>query len=38
VGIAVGRSVRLSIVSTAIMDFFLTLVLYGTETSVRVSG
>jgi phospholipid/cholesterol/gamma-HCH transport system permease protein len=38
VGIAVGRSVRLSIVSTAITDFFLTLVLYGTETSVRVSG
>jgi phospholipid/cholesterol/gamma-HCH transport system permease protein len=38
VGIAVGRSVRLSIVSTAIMDFFLTLVLYGTETSVRVAG
>ncbi len=38
VGIAVGRSVRLSIVSTAIMDFFLTLVLFGTETSVRVAG
>lgn len=38
VGIAVGRSVRLSIVSTAILDFFLTLVLFGTETSVRVAG
>jgi phospholipid/cholesterol/gamma-HCH transport system permease protein len=38
VGIAVGRSVRLSIVSTAIADFFLTLVLFGTETSVRVAG
>jgi phospholipid/cholesterol/gamma-HCH transport system permease protein len=38
VGIAVGRSVRLSIVSTAIIDFFLTLVLFGTETSVRVAG
>ncbi|MHA6785380.1 MlaE family ABC transporter permease [Pseudonocardia saturnea] len=38
VGIAVGRSVRLSIVSTAILDFFLTLVIYGTETSVRVAG
>ena len=38
VGIAVGRSVRLSIVSSAILDFFLTLVLYGTETSVRVAG
>jgi phospholipid/cholesterol/gamma-HCH transport system permease protein len=38
VGIAVGRSVRLSIVSTAILDFFLTLVIYGTSTSVRVAG
>nr|WP_308252231.1 ABC transporter permease [Pseudonocardia sp. KRD291] len=38
VGIAVGRAVRLSIVSTAILDFFLTLVMFGTETSVRVAG
>ncbi|MCW0212367.1 MAG: ABC transporter permease [Pseudonocardia sp.] len=38
VGVAVGRAVRLSIVSTAILDFFLTLVIYGTETSVRVAG
>ncbi|OLT11477.1 ABC transporter permease [Pseudonocardia sp. CNS-139] len=38
VGVAVGRSVRLSIVSTAILDFFLTLVIYGTSTSVSVSG
>jgi phospholipid/cholesterol/gamma-HCH transport system permease protein len=38
VGIAVGRSVRLSIVSSAVLDFFLTLVIYGTETSVRVAG
>jgi phospholipid/cholesterol/gamma-HCH transport system permease protein len=38
VGVAVGRSVRLSIVSTAILDFFLTLVIFGTETSVRVAG
>jgi phospholipid/cholesterol/gamma-HCH transport system permease protein len=38
VGIAVGRSVRLSIVSTAILDFFLTLVIYGTSTSVSVAG
>jgi phospholipid/cholesterol/gamma-HCH transport system permease protein len=38
VGIAVGRSVRLSIVSTAILDFFLTLAIFGTTTSVRVSG
>jgi phospholipid/cholesterol/gamma-HCH transport system permease protein len=38
VGVAVGRAVRLSIVSTAIMDFFLTLVIYGTNTSVSVAG
>lgn len=38
VGVAVGRAVRLSIVSTAILDFFLTLVIFGTDTSVRVAG
>ena len=38
VGVAVGRAVRLSIVSTAILDFFLTLVMFGTDTSVRVAG
>ncbi|MGQ0576147.1 MAG: MlaE family ABC transporter permease [Pseudonocardia sp.] len=38
VGVAVGRSVRLSIVSTAILDFFLTLAIFGTSTSVRVAG
>jgi len=38
VGVAVGRSVRLSIVATAILDFFLTLAIFGTATSVRVAG
>lgn len=38
VGIAVGRSVRLSIVMSAILDFFLTLVIFGTSTSVSVAG
>jgi phospholipid/cholesterol/gamma-HCH transport system permease protein len=38
VGVAVGRAVRLSIVSTAILDFFLTLAIFGTATSVRVAG
>ena len=38
VGVAVGRAVRLAIVSTAILDFFLTLVIYGTSTSVSVAG
>jgi phospholipid/cholesterol/gamma-HCH transport system permease protein len=38
VGVAVGRAVRLSIVAAAVLDFFLTLVIYGTDTSVRVAG
>lgn len=38
VGIAVGRSVRASLVTLAILDFFLTLAIYGTSTSVRVAG
>jgi phospholipid/cholesterol/gamma-HCH transport system permease protein len=36
--VAVGRAVRLSIVAAAVLDFFLTLVIYGTDTSVRVAG
>ncbi|HKS53034.1 MAG TPA: ABC transporter permease [Pseudonocardiaceae bacterium] len=38
VGIAVGRAVRACIVIVAIVDFFLTLAIYGTITSVRVAG
>lgn len=38
VGIAVGRSVRASLVTIAILDFFLTLAIFGTSTSVRVAG
>ncbi len=38
VGVAVGRSVRASLVTIATLDFFLTLAIYGTETSVRVAG
>ena len=38
VGVAVGRAVRASIVSLAILDFFLTLAIFGTTTSVRVAG
>ncbi len=38
VGIAVGRAVRACIVTVAITDFFLTLVIFGTTTSVRVAG
>ncbi|MGH3696388.1 MAG: MlaE family ABC transporter permease [Pseudonocardiaceae bacterium] len=38
VGIAVGRAVRACIVIVAITDFFLTLAIFGTTTSVRVAG
>ncbi len=38
VGIAVGRAVRACIVIVAIIDFFLTLAIFGTTTSVRVAG
>lgn len=38
VGVAVGRSVRASLVTMAVLDFFLTLAIYGTTTSVRVAG
>ncbi|MGH3793665.1 MAG: MlaE family ABC transporter permease [Pseudonocardiaceae bacterium] len=38
VGIAVGRAVRAAIVTVAIADFFLTLAIFGTTTSVRVGG
>ncbi|MGQ0773202.1 MAG: MlaE family ABC transporter permease [Pseudonocardiales bacterium] len=38
VGVAVGRAVRASIVTVAIADFFLTLAIFGTVTSVRVAG
>lgn len=38
VGIAVGRAVRACIVIVAITDFFLTLAIFGTTTSVRIAG
>lgn len=38
VGIAVGRAVRACIVIVAIIDFFLTLAIFGTTTSVPVAG
>jgi len=38
VGVAVGRAVRACIVIVAIIDFFLTLAIFGTATSVRVAG
>ncbi|MGH3664385.1 MAG: ABC transporter permease, partial [Micromonosporaceae bacterium] len=38
VGLAVGRAVRLAIVSVNIVDFFLSLAIWGTTTTVRVVG
>ena len=38
VGIAVGRAVRTSIVLIAVLDFFLSLAIWGANTTVRISG
>ncbi len=38
VGVAVGRAVRSAIVIIAILDFFLSLAIWGTTTTVRVGG
>jgi phospholipid/cholesterol/gamma-HCH transport system permease protein len=38
VGVAVGRSVRTSIVIISILDFFLSLAIWGATTTVRVAG
>ncbi|HVX43334.1 MAG TPA: ABC transporter permease [Mycobacteriales bacterium] len=38
VGIAVGRAVRTAIVAINILDFFLSLAIWGTTTSVRITG
>ncbi|MEV0084369.1 ABC transporter permease [Saccharopolyspora sp. NPDC050642] len=38
VGVAVGRAVRTSIVLVAVLDFFLSLAIWGSTTTVRISG
>ncbi|HEX6074051.1 MAG TPA: ABC transporter permease [Micromonosporaceae bacterium] len=38
VGMAVGRAVRLAIVAVNIFDFFLSLAIWGTTTTVRIVG
>jgi phospholipid/cholesterol/gamma-HCH transport system permease protein len=38
VGRAVGRAVRLSIVTVNLLDFFLSLAIWGTTTTVRIAG
>ncbi|MGH3342915.1 MAG: MlaE family ABC transporter permease [Carbonactinosporaceae bacterium] len=38
VGVAVGRAVRTSIVSINLIDFFLSLAIWGSTTTVRIAG
>src|SRR5680860_321712 len=38
VGVAVGRAVRASIVAINVVDFFLSLAIWGTSTTVRIAG
>jgi phospholipid/cholesterol/gamma-HCH transport system permease protein len=38
VGLAVGRAVRLSIVTVSLFDFFLSLAIWGSTTTVRIAG
>ncbi|AGM04983.1 ABC transporter permease [Amycolatopsis sp. MJM2582] len=38
VGVAVGRAVRTSIVLISVLDFFLSLAIWGATTTVRISG
>jgi phospholipid/cholesterol/gamma-HCH transport system permease protein len=38
VGVAVGRAVRMSIVAINILDFFLSLAIWGANTTVRIAG
>ncbi|MDG3009171.1 ABC transporter permease [Rhodococcus sp. D2-41] len=38
VGVAVGRAVRTAIVTIAILDFFLSLAIWGTTTTIHVGG
>ena len=38
VGVAVGRAVRLAIVSINVVDFFLSLAIWGATTTVRIAG
>jgi phospholipid/cholesterol/gamma-HCH transport system permease protein len=38
VGVAVGRAVRTSIVAINLIDFFLSLAIWGATTTVRIAG
>jgi phospholipid/cholesterol/gamma-HCH transport system permease protein len=36
--VAVGRAVRAALVTVAVLNFFLSLAIWGTTTTVRVAG
>jgi phospholipid/cholesterol/gamma-HCH transport system permease protein len=38
VGVAVGRAVRAALVSQTVLDFFLSLAIWGSSTTVRIAG
>ena len=38
VGVAVGKAVRTAIVAVSVLDFFLSLAIWGTTTTVRIAG
>jgi len=38
VGLAVGKAVRLAIIAVNVVDFFLSLALWGASTTVRIAG
>ena len=38
VGVAVGRAVRTAIVAVNVVDFFLSLAVWGASTTVRIAG
>ena len=38
VGVAVGRAVRTAIVAINVVDFFLSLAIWGATTTVRIAG
>ncbi|MGH3622752.1 MAG: ABC transporter permease, partial [Sciscionella sp.] len=38
VGVAVGRAVRTTIVTINVLDLFLSMAIWGTTTTVRITG
>jgi phospholipid/cholesterol/gamma-HCH transport system permease protein len=38
VGLAVGRAIQTSIVALTVMDFFMSFAIWGSTTTVRITG